>query len=275
MTPRRLRRDVIHGRTPHAGDGRSANRNRILKQPHDQARRHALCALAHRLSAHRRGPHGAVQLALRAPHRRQVPAAHRGHRSRALHRARHRRPSSTGSSGSSSIGTASRSTSSPARSATARWPRSCWPPARPTAAICQPAESRLCTKHAAERELRKQEKRPLQGSYDPGPWRDRDPKDAPAGRQARDPPQGAARRRDRDRGPRAGPRRVAERRPRRHGHPAQRRHAGLQPRRRRRRSRHGHHARHPRRRPPHQRRPAGADLQGHGLGDARCSPTCR
>ena len=42
----------------------------------------------------------------------------------------------------------------------------------------------------------------------------------------------------------------------------------LQPRRRGRRPRHGHHARDPRRRPPHQCRPAGADLQGHGLGGA-------
>ena len=38
----------------------------------------------HRLPARRRRPHGALQLALRAPPRRHVRAAHRGHRRRAL-----------------------------------------------------------------------------------------------------------------------------------------------------------------------------------------------
>ena len=42
-----------------------------------------------------------------------------------------------------------------------------------------------------------------------GRWRDRDPKEAPAGVKPVGPPEGAARGRDRDRGPGAGPRRVA------------------------------------------------------------------
>src|SRR5438067_286635 len=42
------------------------------------------CALADRVSAYRRRPHRAVQLALCAPSRRRVPAAYRGHRPPAL-----------------------------------------------------------------------------------------------------------------------------------------------------------------------------------------------
>ena len=49
-----------------------------------QSGRHPLRALADRLPSYRRRPHRAVQLALRAPPRRQVPAAHRGYRQGAL-----------------------------------------------------------------------------------------------------------------------------------------------------------------------------------------------
>ena len=52
------------------------------------------------------------------------------------------------------------------------------------------------------------------------PWRDRDPKDAPAGVKPHDPPQGAARGRDGRRRSGAGPRRVPEQGPRRPHHPA-------------------------------------------------------
>ena len=66
-----------------------------------------LCAVADRLPARRRRPHGALQLALRAPARRHVRAAHRRHRRRAVvvgHGHRHpRRPAlaraSTGTKG--------------------------------------------------------------------------------------------------------------------------------------------------------------------------------
>src|SRR5215470_7154622 len=43
-------------------------------------RRYALRALPDRIPAHRRGAHGPVQLAVRPPPRRQVPAADRGYR---------------------------------------------------------------------------------------------------------------------------------------------------------------------------------------------------
>ena len=101
-------------------------------------RRHPLRPLAHRLPAYRRGAHGAVQLALCPPHRRQDAAPDRGHRPRALHRRGDRRDPRRARPGSASTGTASRSTSSPAPSATARWPRSWSPPARPTTPTTPP-----------------------------------------------------------------------------------------------------------------------------------------
>ena len=55
----------------------------IMSENHET--RPALRALAHRHAAYRRRAHRAVQLALCPPHRRHVPAAHRGHRPRALH----------------------------------------------------------------------------------------------------------------------------------------------------------------------------------------------
>src|SRR3546814_12287159 len=49
--------------------------------PDDQDR-YPFRPLADRLPAYRRCPHGAVQLAVRAPSRRQLPAAQRGYRTR-------------------------------------------------------------------------------------------------------------------------------------------------------------------------------------------------
>ena len=125
-----------------------------------------------RLPAHRRRAHGAVQLALRPPPRRQDAAAHRGHRPRALDRGGDRRRSSTASPGSASTGTATPSTSSPAPRATARSPRACSPPAAPITATRRPQELEEM------REAAQAEGRPLR--YD-GRWRDRDPAEAPAG----------------------------------------------------------------------------------------------
>ena len=88
-----------------------------------------LRAVADRLPARRRRPHGALQLALRAPARRRLRAAHRGHRRRAIVGRDGRRASSTACAGSASTGTRGRSsadrtrrTFSPSGSiGTARW----------------------------------------------------------------------------------------------------------------------------------------------------------
>ncbi len=213
----------------------------------DRARRHPLCALAHRLPPYRGRPHGAVQLALCPPLRRQDAAADRGHRPRALHRRRHQRHHRRPDLAGARPGTASRCSSSRAPSATARWPSSCSPRARPIAATPRPEEL-TAMREAARKEGRSK-------LYD-GRWRDRDPSEAPAGRQAGDPAEGAAHRRDGGRGPGAGPRHLAERRPRRPGAAALRRQPDLHAGRGGRRPRHGRHPHHPRRRPSHQRAPA-------------------
>ena len=88
-------------------------------------------------------------------------------------------------------------------------------------------------------------------------------------RQAGDPAQGAERGRDGRRGQGPGPGGVAEQGSRRPRASALRRHADLHARRRRRRPRHGRHPHHPRRRPPHQRRAADADLSGARLATCR------
>ena len=54
---------------------------RLASPRHDP---HPLRSQPHRLPAHRRRPHRALQLGVRAPPRRQVHPAHRGHRPRAL-----------------------------------------------------------------------------------------------------------------------------------------------------------------------------------------------
>ena len=85
----------------------------------------------------------------------------------------HRRHPRRARNGSGSTGTASRSTSSPAPRATARWPSSCSPPARPIAATRRPHELDAMREAAQGAQGRSR-------LYD-GRWRDRDPKDAPAG----------------------------------------------------------------------------------------------
>src|SRR5262245_23904015 len=67
-----------------------AARGAVLHARHVADRR-PFRTLAHRLPPYRRGAHRAVQLAVRPSSRRQVPAAHRGHRPRALDRTRDRR----------------------------------------------------------------------------------------------------------------------------------------------------------------------------------------
>ena len=231
-------------------------------------------SLAHRLPAYRRGAHGAVQLALRTPHRRQVPAAHRGHRPRALHGSRPSEPSSTGSDGSSSTGTASPPPVRRAPRATARCAEQLLAAGNAYRCYLTPAE--LDVMHeaiAAERELAKQEKRPPRGpQIIQSPWRDRDPKTAPAGvkpaLRLKAPRDGETVIEDRVQGRVVVPEHPA----RRHDHPAQRRQPGLQLRRGGGRPRHGRHPRHPRRRSSDQRRAASADLQGHGLGCAGVRP---
>ena len=93
------------------------------RENHVRDRRHPLCPLAHRLPAHRRRAHGAVQLALCPPHRRHDAAC----ASRTpTASARPKRPpprSSTGCPGWGFTGKASRSRSSSAARAIARWPR--------------------------------------------------------------------------------------------------------------------------------------------------------
>ena len=107
--------------------------------------------------------------------------------------------------------------------------------------------------------------------YD-GRWRDRDPKEAPAGVAPVDPPEGAAERQDGDPGRRAGRGHGRERPARRHDPAARRRHADLHAGGRGRRPRHGRHARDPRRRSSQQRLPPAADHQGDGLARAGLCP---
>src|SRR5581483_6878320 len=60
-------------------------------RPRAHVRRHPFRPLADRLPPYRRRAHGAVQLALRPPYRREDAAPDRGHRPRALDRCRRRR----------------------------------------------------------------------------------------------------------------------------------------------------------------------------------------
>ena len=120
---------------------------------------------------------------------------------------------------------------------------------------------------AAERELARQEKRPPRGpQIIQSPWRDRDPKDAPAGvkpvLRLRAPRDGETVIEDRVQGRVVVPNTQLDDMIilRSDGN------ADLQLRRGGGRPRHGHHPRHPRRRSSHQRRAASADLPGHGLG---------
>ena len=65
-------------------------------------------SIAHRLPPRRRRPHRALQLAVRAPARRRVRAAHRRHRRRAVVGRRWSKASSTACAGSGSTGTKAR-----------------------------------------------------------------------------------------------------------------------------------------------------------------------
>ncbi len=226
------------------------------------SRRHALRALAHRLPAYRRGPHGVVQLALCPPHRRPDAAAHRGYRPRALHQGRHRRD--------------------PRRPVLARprLGRRRGLPVRPRRAPPR------CGRGAAGRGPRLPLLRHRRGTgADAGDGPRRGPPAAlrrPLARprslrgarrgQAGDPPARADRGRDRGRGRRAGPGDLGQQGPRRPRPAALGRHADLHARRRGRRSRHGRHAGHPRRRPPHQRRPPDPDLLRARLGRPEDGP---
>ena len=127
------------------------------------------------------------------------------------------------------------------------------------------------------RALAKAEKRPPR--YD-GRWRDRDPAEAPPGVapviRLRAPQDGATVVEDKVQG------RVTwgQQGPRRFRPAALGRHADVHARRGGRRSRHGRDADHPRRRPPHQRGAADADLPGDGLarpgnGARAFDPRCR
>ena len=122
-------------RLPEASDSLKAEEHQP-RAHHDRKSetRPALCAFAHRNAAYRRGADGAVQLALRPPHRRQIPAAHRGHRPRALHaRGRGGHPERADMAGPE-LGRRDRLSIRPRSAAIAKSPSSCWPKARPIAA---------------------------------------------------------------------------------------------------------------------------------------------
>ena len=70
----------------------------------------SLCSLANRIPARRRSPHGAVQLAVCPPLRRNSRPAHRRHRPRALHARKWSKAFSKACAGSASIGTKAHTT---------------------------------------------------------------------------------------------------------------------------------------------------------------------
>ena len=133
--------------------------------------------------AYRRRAHRALQLAVRPPPWRQVPAAHRGHRPRPLHPAGRRRDPRRTVMARPAIGTATSPTSSSARRV------------MPRSREQMLAEGKAYHCYASPQEL--EEMRAAQKAagmpmrYD-GRWRDRDPKEAPPGVAPVDP---AARRR--------------------------------------------------------------------------------
>ena len=227
--------------------------------------RHPLCPLADRLSPHRRGPHGAVQLALRARPRRQDAAADRGHRSGAVDRTGDRRDPGWVEMARARLGRRGHLPVQPRRA-----------PPRGRRALLASGKAYRC--YATPEELTAmREKARAEGRtrlYD-GLWRDRDPSEAPRRHEADDPAQGAADRRDRDRGPGSGPRGLAEREPRRPRAAARRRQSDLHARRRGRRPRHGRHPHHSRRRSPDQRRAPEADLRCARLGHPQHVPHSR
>ena len=227
---------------------------------------HKVCTFAHWLSAHRRGAHGAVQLAVRAAPRRHVPAAHRGHRPAALDRGGDRgdlrRPGLARAERRRAAGVPVRS----GRSGTPRWRASCWPRARPTTATPRRRSWRRCARRSAPRAG------PMR--YD-GRWRDRDPAEAPPGVppviRLKAPQTGETVIEDLVQGEVQGRQRAA----RRHGAAARRRHADLHALGRGRRSRHGDHPRDPRRRSPRPTPSARSSSIGARLAAADRSRTSR
>ena len=127
---------------------------------------HPLRALAHRISAYRRRAHRAVQLAVCAPSRRQVPAADRGYRSRALDPAGDRRDPRRARLARPRLGRRRRCSSS---SAPRAMPKS-------RAELLEAGHAYSCYATPEELEAMRAEQRankqPLR--YD-GRWRDRDP----------------------------------------------------------------------------------------------------
>ena len=126
----------------------------------------------HRLPAHRRRRARRCSTgSMRAAQRRQfLLRIEDTDRERSTERGDRRR-SSTASNGLASTGTASRSTSSRAPSAIARWPSSCSARGRPITATH--AEELSAMRESARAEGR--------STLYNGRWRDRDPREAPAG----------------------------------------------------------------------------------------------
>ena len=116
---------------------------------------------------------GVVQLALRPPHRRQIPAAHRGHRPRTLDARGSGRDPERHDMAGAQLGRRDRLSVRPRSAAIAKSPSS----------FCCEGKAYRCYRHLpragrdANRPARAQGK-PVR--YD-GRWRDRDPKEAPPG----------------------------------------------------------------------------------------------
>ena len=114
-------------------------------------RHRPLRAVADRVSAYRRRAHRAVQLAVRAPSRRQLPAAHRGHRPGALDPrgggGDHRRPRLA----RPRLGRRDRPPIRRAPRATPRSRGNCSPRAAPIIAIARPAELEAMREQGARR----------------------------------------------------------------------------------------------------------------------------
>ena len=231
--------------------------------------RHPLRALAHRLPAYRRRPHGAVQLALCPPPRRQVSCCASRIPTAPARPSRRSPRSSTGWTGSASTGTATavfqfaraERHAEVARRAARSGPR--------LSLLRHPRRARGDARRAARSEA---SRCAMTGAGATAIRRG-------AGRRALcRPPEGPARGRDRDRRPGPGP--GDGRRTRNstiHHAAALRRHADLYARGRRRRSRHGRHPRDPRRRSPQQRLPPAGDhpRDGEWAGPIRSMPTSR
>ena len=216
--------------------------------------------------ASRRRAHRAVQLAVRAASRRQVPAADRGYRPRALDPAGDRRDPRRHALARARLGRRRRLSSSRAPSAT------------PQVAHEMVANgARLSLLHDQRRDRR--DARRGAGREEAAPHPHRRGAIAPEATRRTRPTSSACkaphRRRDDDRRPRPGRGHGPERRDRRPRPAPLGRHADLYARGGRRRSRHGRDARHPRRRSSQQRVPPVADLSARWAGPSRSMRTSR